>query len=89
MDESLKADLVALSRDIHGTPELAYKEFKAVAAIEKLLNKYGHQMSGRTAGSRPRFGHVSVRRPVRSSRSWRSTTRCRTWGTAAATTSSR
>jgi len=44
MDESLKADLVALSREIHGTPELAYKEFKAVAAIEKLLNKYGHQM---------------------------------------------
>ncbi|HEY8830303.1 MAG TPA: amidohydrolase, partial [Candidatus Limnocylindria bacterium] len=43
MDESLKADLVALSREIHGTPELAYKEFKAVAAIEKLLNKYGHQ----------------------------------------------
>src|SRR4029077_5882394 len=44
MDESLKADLVALSREIHGTPELAYHEFKAVAAIERLLNKYGHTM---------------------------------------------
>jgi amidohydrolase len=44
MDESLKADLVALSREIHGTPELAYKEFRAVAAIERLLNKYGHTM---------------------------------------------
>src|SRR4029077_12743078 len=36
--------LVALSREIHGAPELAYKEFKAVAAIERLLNKYGHKM---------------------------------------------
>src|ERR1700704_3215971 len=44
MDEALKADLIALSREIHGTPELAYKEFKAVAAIERLLNKYGHKM---------------------------------------------
>ena len=44
MDDSLKADLVALSREIHGTPELAYKEFKAVAAIERLLTKYGHKM---------------------------------------------
>lgn len=44
MDESLKADLVALSREIHATPELAYKEFKAVAAIERLLSKYGHAM---------------------------------------------
>jgi amidohydrolase len=44
MDAALKADLVALSREIHSTPELAYKEFKAVAAIERLLAKYGHTM---------------------------------------------
>ncbi len=44
MDATLKADLIALSREIHATPELAYKEFKAVAAIERLLKKYGHQM---------------------------------------------
>jgi amidohydrolase len=44
MDESLRSDLVALSCEIHAAPELAYKEFKAVAAIERLLNKYGHQM---------------------------------------------
>jgi amidohydrolase len=44
MDAALKVELIALSREIHGTPELAYKEFKAVAAIEKVLNKYGHQM---------------------------------------------
>src|SRR5438105_12748423 len=44
MDAALKADLIALSRQIYGAPELAYKEFKAVAAIERLLKKYGHQM---------------------------------------------
>src|SRR5438552_6411470 len=44
MDAALKADLIALSREIHAAPELAYQEFKAVAAIERLLKKYGHQM---------------------------------------------
>src|SRR5438132_3264264 len=44
MDAALKADLIALSREIHAAPELAYKEFKAVAAIERLLKKYGHAM---------------------------------------------
>jgi amidohydrolase len=44
LDDSLKADLIALSREIHAAPELAYQEFKAVAAIERLLKKYGHQM---------------------------------------------
>ena len=42
MDEQLRSDLIALSREIHAAPELAYKEFKAVAAITKLLGKYGH-----------------------------------------------
>ena len=44
MNTELRADLVALSREIHDHPELAYKEFKAVAAIERLLAKYGHAM---------------------------------------------
>jgi len=44
VDDSLKADLIALSREIHAAPELAYKEFKAVAAIQRLLKKYGHQL---------------------------------------------
>ncbi len=44
MDAALKTDLIALSREIHGAPELAYKEFKAVAAIERLLKKYGHEV---------------------------------------------
>ena len=42
MDESLRADLVALSRAIHDEPELAYQEHKAVANISALLQKYGH-----------------------------------------------
>ena len=44
MTPELKADLIALSREIHANPELAYQEFKAVAAIERLLAKYGHPM---------------------------------------------
>ena len=44
MNAELRADLVALSREIHAAPELAYKEFKAVAAIERILKKYGHAM---------------------------------------------
>jgi amidohydrolase len=42
MDDSLRADLVTLSRAIHAAPELAYQEHKAVANITALLQKYGH-----------------------------------------------
>src|SRR5438094_10652472 len=60
MDAALKADLIALSREIHAAPELAYKEFKAVAAIERLLKKYGHAMErpygGLDAAFRSRIG---------------------------------
>jgi amidohydrolase len=55
IDESLKADLVALSREIHANPELAYHEFKAVAAIERLLNKYGHTMERPCGGLETAF----------------------------------
>src|SRR5256885_12312058 len=62
MDPALKADLIALSCEIHGTPELAYQEFKAVAAIERLLKKYGHQMErpygGLETAFRSRIGPV-------------------------------
>jgi amidohydrolase len=44
VEQALRADLIALSREIHANPELAYQEFKAVAAIERLLRKYGHAM---------------------------------------------
>src|SRR5260221_2544376 len=63
MDAALKADLIALSREIHAAPELAYKEFKAVAAIERLLKKYGHQMErpygGLETAFRSRVGPMS------------------------------
>ena len=42
MNAELKADLIALSREIHRTPELAYQEHQAVANITALLQKYGH-----------------------------------------------
>ena len=35
-------DLVALSRDIHGHPELAYQERHAVAALAAFLERLGH-----------------------------------------------
>ena len=56
MDDSLKADLIALSREIHATPELAYQEHKAVAAIERVLKKYGHQMERPYGGLETAFG---------------------------------
>jgi amidohydrolase len=55
MDESLKADLVALSREIHAKPELAYQEHHAVGAIERLLMKYGHQIERPCGGLETAF----------------------------------
>ncbi len=40
----LRDDLVVLSRAIHGTPELAYKEHQAVANIAALLGRHGHDV---------------------------------------------
>ncbi|MDQ2914541.1 MAG: amidohydrolase [Chloroflexota bacterium] len=39
---SQAADLVALSRDIHGHPELAYQERHALGAISAFLERAGH-----------------------------------------------
>jgi amidohydrolase len=39
---SQSGDLIALSRDIHGHPELAYHERHAVAAITAVLERAGH-----------------------------------------------
>ena len=44
MEDTLRADLVAMSRAIHAEPELAYQEHKAVANITALLQKYGHSV---------------------------------------------
>src|SRR2546430_7900915 len=38
------ADLIELSRDIHGHPELAYQEHHAVDAIGAVLKHHGHRI---------------------------------------------
>jgi amidohydrolase len=46
----LRDDLVVLSRAIHGTPELAYKEHQAVANIAALLGRHGHDVELKLGG---------------------------------------
>lgn len=41
---SQTTELVALSRDIHGHPELAYQERHALAAIATFLERHGHRV---------------------------------------------
>jgi amidohydrolase len=55
MNDQLRAELVALSREIHGTPELAYQERHAVAAIERLLTAHGHTVERPYAGLETAF----------------------------------
>ena len=47
---SLREDLVALSREIHADPELAYHEHHAVARIIALLERHGHAVERRVGG---------------------------------------
>lgn len=42
MSNDLKGDLLALSREIHADPELAYKERNAADRICALLRRNGH-----------------------------------------------
>jgi amidohydrolase len=49
------ADLVALSRDIHGHPELAYQERHALGAIVGLLERAGHRVEQRIGGLETAF----------------------------------
>jgi len=44
------ADLVELSRDIHGHPELAYQEHHAVDAIAAMLKRHGHRVERGVGG---------------------------------------
>ena len=41
---ALRDELVALSREIHADPELAYHEERAAARIRALLERHGHQV---------------------------------------------
>jgi amidohydrolase len=49
------ADLVALSRDIHGHPELAYQERHALAAIGDFLERHGHRVERGIGGLETAF----------------------------------
>ena len=42
LPDDLRRDLLALSREIHADPELAYKEERAAARITALLERHGH-----------------------------------------------
>jgi amidohydrolase len=53
--DALRAELVALSRAIHGTPELAYQERAAVKNIVAMLDKHGHKTEQRLGGVETAF----------------------------------
>ena len=46
----LRRDLLALSKEIHADPELAYKEERAAARIAALLAKHGHAVEAGAGG---------------------------------------
>jgi amidohydrolase len=48
-------DLIALSRNIHGHPELAYQERHALAAIADLLERAGHRVERGVGGLETAF----------------------------------
>src|SRR5512132_3222922 len=54
-EEALRTELVALSRAIHGTPELAYQERTAVKNIAALLASHGHKVEQKLGGVETAF----------------------------------
>ena len=50
LPDDLRADLLALSREIHADPELAYKEERAAARIAALLERRGHRVERGVGG---------------------------------------
>lgn len=53
--DALRTELVALSRAIHVTPELAYQERAAVKNIAAVLEKHGHKVEQRLGGLETAF----------------------------------
>lgn len=53
--DALRTELVALSRAIHGTPELAYQERTAVKNIAALLEQHGHKVEQKLGGLETAF----------------------------------
>lgn len=54
-EPGLAAELVALSREIHADPELAYEERRAVGRIVALLERHGHRVERPVAGLETAF----------------------------------
>src|SRR5436190_18010189 len=50
LPDETRRDLVALSREIHADPELAYHEERAAARIALLLRRHGHDVELRIGG---------------------------------------
>jgi len=55
MSGPLREDLIALSRGIHGEPELAYQEHRAVTRIAALLERHGHAVDRNCGGIETAF----------------------------------
>ncbi|HEV8655505.1 MAG TPA: amidohydrolase [Candidatus Limnocylindria bacterium] len=53
--DALRSELVALSRAIHGTPELAYQERTAVKNIAALLARHEHTVEAKLGGLETAF----------------------------------
>jgi len=53
--DALRPELVALSRAIHGAPELAYQERTAVKNIAAVLEKHGHKVESKLGGVETAF----------------------------------
>src|SRR5258705_1362286 len=63
--DSLRAEVVALSRAIHSTPELAYQERTAVKNIAALLATHGHKVEQKLGGVETAFrARVGPRGPA-------------------------
>lgn len=60
----LREDLLTLSREIHGDPELAYKERHAADRIVALLERHGHRVERPYGGLETAFrAHVGPSGP--------------------------
>ena len=84
--DRLADELERISHQIHANPELCFEEHKAAGWLADFLDRQGAAVE-RGVGGLPRSGPPSrARAPGPPSRSWPSTTRCRTSGTRAGTT---
>ncbi|MFF1439015.1 hypothetical protein [Streptomyces sp. NPDC058295] len=87
---ALRPRMEQVSLAVHGRPELKFAEYHAQQVLTGWLIESGFTVSAGAGGLDTAFTAVHEgSKPVRTSPSSRSTTRCRASGTAAATTSSR